>query len=121
MSLRWPVGAVIVSFAGVLAGCAPAPGGAVDQRGGPAIAAEIRRGDRDIVRHVGYTPGDLLDAARIDVQLRGTATAAEIQEFVCEVVIPALRTGDPPQDLGVFLSNGHVILANAQPCDATTG
>jgi hypothetical protein len=73
-----------------------------DQRGGPGIAAIIRTADLPIASDVLYMAGDSLDPASILITVRQDASATEIANLMCAVVVPAVTDGDPPADLGVW-------------------
>lgn len=94
-----------VLIAGVLAlallGCGIGDHGGYDQRGGPAIAERIRDASSPIVQDVAYNPGDYMDAATIDIILRPGVGADEARAFICDVAVPAVVNGDPPDSLGI--------------------
>jgi hypothetical protein len=94
-----------IPIAGVVAlallGCGIGDQGAYDQRGGPAIAEHIRRASSPIVQEVAYNPGDYMDAATIDIILRPGVGADEARAFICDVAVPAMASGEPPDSLGI--------------------
>jgi hypothetical protein len=74
---------------------------AYDQKGGPAIADAIREASPRSVLDIYYTPGDYMDSATVNITM--DVTVAEAEAFVCEVVEPIVRNGDPPEGLGVWV------------------
>jgi hypothetical protein len=116
----WKAGAVASTVAGIaiLAGCALP--GQYDQRGGEAIADAIRAAASDLVIGVDYLEGDALDPASVHVTVRPSTTEAEATGFVCDVVIPAIQSGDPPEDFSVGLWDRTGLIATDQvACPAT--
>ena len=87
----------LVSFSVGIAGCFPS----YDQRGGPAIADAIRESSPPSVLDVHYQNGDFMDAATVQVTM--VASVVEAEAFVCDVVKPIVRDGDPPESLGVWV------------------
>jgi hypothetical protein len=87
-----------------------------DQRGGDAIAKVIRDARSDIVSDVAYLEGDLADPASVNVTLRSGTSTAEAIAFVCDVVVPAIEQGDPPESFSVTLWVGSSIIATDQSC-----
>lgn len=101
-----PVHAVtLVAVGGCLIGCSLY----YDQRGGPAIADAIRESSPPSVIDVSYRAGDYVDGATVNVTMEGTV--AQVEAFVCDVVEPIVRSGDPPEGLGVWVwdSNEEVL------------
>ena len=82
-----------------------------DQRDGEAIADEIRASRSSIVELVEYLPGNAADPASVNVILRSGAPMSEATAFVCEVVVPAIESGTPPEDFRVSLWDGDRIVA----------
>ena len=74
---------------------------AYDQEGGPAIADAIRNASPPSVLDVYYRDGDFMDGATVNITMEGTVPEAEA--FLCEVVDPIVRNGDPPEGLGVWV------------------
>lgn len=89
----------LVAFSVYLVGCFPF----YDQRDGPAIADAIREASPASVLDVSYQDGDYMDGATVDVTMAGTV--AEAEAFVCDVVDPIVRNADPPDGLGVWISD----------------
>lgn len=102
----------------LVSGCLGFP--SYDQRGGPAIAARIRAGNSPLVESVTYKPGDYLDPATIDIALRPGVTTAQARSLICDLAMPAVRAGAPPDSLGVSAWTGDAIIASDQdPCPPT--
>lgn len=88
----------VAAFGMCLVGCFP-PG--YDQKGGPAIADAIRESSPPSVLEVHYQDGDFMDAATVQITMEGTVAGAEA--FLCGVVEPIVRNGDPPESFGVWV------------------
>jgi hypothetical protein len=74
-----------------------------DQRGGQAIADQIRSAAGPIVQEVSYSAGDSIDPASVDIFVRPGTPASEVSALMCGVVIPTIRAGDPPDDFGTTI------------------
>jgi hypothetical protein len=106
---------LLVAAIGTLVACeVPAQ---YDQRGGEAIAAAIRAADSGIVEEVQFVEGDALDPASVNVVLRLGTPESEATTFVCEVVIPAIEGGTPPDDFSVSVWAGQVVATDQTDCD----
>lgn len=79
-----------------------------DQRGGPAIARVIQEAHSPIVTDVWYNAGDYMDPASVTVVLRRGVPQDQALAFVCEIVLPAVRQGDPPDSFGVEVWDNNV-------------
>jgi hypothetical protein len=88
-----------------------------DQRGGPAIAAKIRAASSPIVTEVFYLEGDYMDAASVHVTLRAGTPEADALALVCEVIVPTIQDGDPPEGFSVALwDRDRVVATDLTPC-----
>lgn len=90
-----------------------------DQRGGRNIADAIEGAGSPIVETVNYHPGDLVDAATIEITVRDGSKPAEISTLMCNVVARAVQRGNPPDSLGILVWDHAVtrVLADESlPC-----
>ena len=100
---------VLIATVGTITACSlPAQ---YDQRGGEAIADEIRASNSSIVEDVQFVEGDALDPASVNVILRAGIPGSQATNFVCEVVVPAIEGGRPPDDFSVSIWEGNQVVA----------
>jgi hypothetical protein len=94
---------------------------AYDQKGGAAIADEIRTASPATVQEVAYVEGDFMDGARVDIVMRADATVDEAEALMCDVVQPIFDAGDPPDSLVVLaFDEGGSVLAGYPGVSCTT-
>ena len=89
-----------------------------DQRDGSGIASNINGAKSPIIDDVWYHPGNYTDPATVNIQLRAGATPDEARAFICEVAMPIVRSGNPPDDLSVVAwdTQTRVVASDSDPC-----
>jgi hypothetical protein len=105
----------------VIAGCSLVAPQGYAQRDGPEIAIEIRRVAPAWATDVTYRPGDIMDPAVIEIGIAAGTSVDEVEAFSCDVVVPIIEQGDPPDSLGVQFWRGATFVAFLSDMDCING
>jgi hypothetical protein len=115
--MRSRVGLLILALIVFGSGCT-LDYGAYDQRGGSEIANRIDAAKLPFIEAAWYSAGDYMDPATVDIKLRAGATAEQARKFICDVAMPIVSSGDPPDGLSVVAWNTayEIIASDSDPC-----